>query len=158
MKGGLSSDMVLEKMFCSDKVQITNWGPTEKLVSRTRPFVHIGWDVGDTYYMKMTRITKVEVPDDLFDIYDVKTCASVGWESDNAHFSSTLDHKLLCVDAKFHPLEEIIEKNLWFQVARGNGHKVKITSVQKRPEKHRVFHLELDPIKNFLLNRLIHAA
>ena len=158
MKGGLSSDMVLEKMFCSDVAQITNWGPTEELVKRDRPLVHLGWDVDQNFYLSMIRIRKVTIPEEEFDIYDVRTCASVGWESDNAHFSSTMDHRLLCVDAKFHSLEEIIDKKLWFQVARGNGHKVKIETVKKRPEKHRVFHLETYPLNNFLMNRLIHES
>lgn len=158
MKGGLAADMQIEKMFCSDKAFITNWGDTVELTKRDRPFVHLGWDVDDTYYMVLTRVNRVIVPDELFDVYDVHTCASMGWESDNANFSSTMDHEMLCVDAKFHSLEEIIEKGIWFQVARGNGHKVKIETVKKRDEKSRIFHLEMDEPKNFLMNRLIHAA
>jgi hypothetical protein len=158
MRGGLSSDMVLEKMFCSDKSPITNWGPTEELVKRDRPLVHLGWDIDGTYYMQLIRVKKVSLSDEEFDIYDVRTCASVGWETDNAHFSSSLDHSLLCVDAKFHTLEEVIDKNLWLQVARGNGHKVRIESANKRQEKNRVLHLETAPLQNFILNRLIHEA
>ena len=151
-------DMRIEKMFCSDKQQITDWGPTEELTKRERDFMHLGWDIDRTFYLEIIRIKKVTIPDEEFEMYDVRTCASIGWESDNAHFSSTLDHQLLGTDAKFHPLEEVIEKKLWLQVGRGNGHKVRIETVNKREGKHKVFHLVTEPLNNFMLNRLIHAS
>lgn len=54
-------------------------------------------------------------------------------------FECSLSCSLLCVDMKFRGIEEIIEKRLEVQHARGNGHSTRVKDVLQLPKKEVVY-------------------